>query len=77
MAKTRLNVSLDQDLAGFAKVFAAENRTSVVDMIIENPVAVGEPLKGNWQGNTGYWNNAYLSILPGIAFAALSTPQMN
>jgi len=21
-----------------------------VDMIIENPVAVGEPLKGNWQG---------------------------
>ncbi|GAB6146606.1 type II toxin-antitoxin system mRNA interferase toxin, RelE/StbE family [Desulfocicer niacini] len=21
-----------------------------VDMIIENPIAVGEPLKGNWQG---------------------------
>ena len=21
-----------------------------IDMIIENPVAVGEPLKGNWQG---------------------------
>ncbi len=21
-----------------------------VDMILENPVAVGEPLKGNWQG---------------------------
>jgi len=21
-----------------------------VDMILENPIAVGEPLKGNWQG---------------------------
>ncbi len=21
-----------------------------VDMIIENPIAIGEPLKGNWQG---------------------------
>jgi len=21
-----------------------------VDMIIENPLAIGEPLKGNWQG---------------------------
>jgi len=21
-----------------------------VDMIIENPIAMGEPLKGNWQG---------------------------
>ena len=32
MPKTRLNVSLDQDLADFAKAFAAENRTSVADM---------------------------------------------
>jgi len=27
MPKTRINVSLDQDLADFAKVFAAENRS--------------------------------------------------
>ena len=34
MAKTRLNVSLDQDLADFAKVFAAENRTSVAGSVL-------------------------------------------
>ena len=39
MAKTRINVSLDPDLAEFAGLFAAENRTSL-----------GGPLKGNWQG---------------------------
>ena len=33
MSKTRLNVSLDQDLADFAKTFATENRTSVADMV--------------------------------------------
>lgn len=35
MSKTRLNVSLDQDLAEFAKIFAAENRTSVADMVTQ------------------------------------------
>ncbi|MEA2109928.1 MAG: DUF6364 family protein [Pseudomonadota bacterium] len=35
MSKTRLNVSLDRDLAEFAKIFAAENRTSVADMITQ------------------------------------------
>ncbi|MCF8108852.1 MAG: DUF6364 family protein [Desulfohalobiaceae bacterium] len=35
MAKTRINISLDQDLADFAKVFAAENRISVADMITQ------------------------------------------
>lgn len=41
--------------AAFLK--AVRNHSSIkklvkkkVDMIIENPVAVGEPLKGNWQG---------------------------
>ena len=35
MAKTRLNVSLDQDLADFAKIFAAENRTSVAEILTQ------------------------------------------
>ncbi len=33
MPKTKLNLSLDQDLADFAKAFAAENRTSVAEVI--------------------------------------------
>ena len=35
MPKTRINISLDQDLADFAKVFAAENRTSVADIVTQ------------------------------------------
>ena len=35
MAKARLNVSLDKDLIEFAKVFAAENRTSVAEMMTQ------------------------------------------
>ncbi len=40
MAKTRINISLDQDIADFAKVFAAENRTSVADMITQYLLAL-------------------------------------
>lgn len=45
--------------ARFETVFlkAVKKRSSIkkqvrkkVDMIIENPIATGEPLKGNWQG---------------------------
>lgn len=35
MSKTRLNVSLDRDLAEFVKIFATENRTSVADIITQ------------------------------------------
>ena len=35
MPKTRINISLDQDLADSAKVFAVENRTSVADMVTQ------------------------------------------
>ena len=35
MPKTRINVSLDQDIADFAKIFAAENRTSVAEIITQ------------------------------------------
>ena len=35
MGKTRLNISLDQDLADFARIFATENRTSVAEVITQ------------------------------------------
>lgn len=35
MAKTRLNISLDQDLVDFAKAFAADNRTSVAEIVTQ------------------------------------------
>ncbi len=35
MTKTRINISLDQDLADFAKVFARENRISVAEMMTQ------------------------------------------
>ncbi len=33
--KTRLNISTDQDIADFIKVFAAENRTTVADIFTQ------------------------------------------
>ncbi len=35
MSKARLNLSLDQDLIDFAKVFATENRTTVADIVTQ------------------------------------------
>ena len=40
MAKTRLNLSLDMDLAQFAKEFAEENRTTVADIITQYLLAL-------------------------------------
>ncbi|MEZ0328692.1 MAG: DUF6364 family protein [Dissulfuribacterales bacterium] len=48
MPKTRLNVSLDHDLAEFAKVFAAENRTSVADMITQYLLALKRRAEGEY-----------------------------
>jgi len=52
MPKTRLNVSLDQDLAEFAKVFAAENRTSVADMVTQYLLALKRRVEGEHVENT-------------------------
>ena len=46
MPKTRINVSLDQDLADFAKVFAAENRTSVAEMVTQYLLALKRRVEG-------------------------------
>jgi len=35
MAKTRINISLDQDIADFARMFAAENRITVSDLMMQ------------------------------------------
>ncbi len=51
MPKTRLNVSLDQDLAEFAKVFAAENRTSVADMVTQYLLALKRRVEGEYVEN--------------------------
>ncbi len=46
MSKTRLNVSLDRDLADFAKIFAAENRTSVADMVTQYLLSLKRRVEG-------------------------------
>ncbi len=46
MSKDRINVSLDQDLAEFARVFAAENRISVADMITQYLLALKRRVEG-------------------------------
>ena len=35
MPKTRINISLDQDIADFARFFAEENRTTVANLITQ------------------------------------------
>ena len=47
MTKTRINVSLDQDLADFAKLFAAENRISVADMITQYILTLKRRVEGD------------------------------
>jgi hypothetical protein len=46
MPKTRINISLDQDLADFAKVFAAENRTSVANMVTQYLLTLKRRIEG-------------------------------
>ncbi|MCD6150253.1 MAG: hypothetical protein J7J70_01165 [Deltaproteobacteria bacterium] len=48
MPKTRLNLSLDQDLAKFAKVFAAENRMSVADMVTQYLLTLKRRVEGEY-----------------------------
>ena len=46
MPKTRINVSLDRDIADFAKMFAAENRTSVADMVTQYLLTLKRRVEG-------------------------------
>ena len=47
MAKTRLNLSLDLDLAQFAKEFAEDNRTTVADVITQYLLALKRRREGD------------------------------
>jgi hypothetical protein len=49
MPKTRINVSLDQDLADFAKLFAMENRTSVAEMVTQYLLTLKRRVEGEHQ----------------------------
>ncbi len=46
MGKTRLNISMDQDLADFAKLFASENRISVAEMITQYLLSLKRKVEG-------------------------------
>ncbi len=46
MPKTRVNISMDQDLADFAKFFAKENRTSVADMMTQYLLTLKRKVEG-------------------------------
>ncbi|MFN2359298.1 MAG: DUF6364 family protein [Desulfotignum sp.] len=48
MSKTRINVSLDQDLAEFAKIFAMENRTTVADIVTQYLLALKRRVDGDY-----------------------------
>ena len=50
MAKSRLNLSLDQDLVEFAKEFANDNRTTVANVVTQYLLALkrrrdGDPME--------------------------------
>ncbi len=47
MPKTRLNISLDQDLADFVKVYVRENRTTVADVITQFVLALKRQAQGD------------------------------
>jgi len=47
MSKTRINVSLDKDLAEFAKIFATENRITVADMVTQYLLALKRRVEGD------------------------------
>ncbi|HEA69310.1 MAG TPA: hypothetical protein ENI07_21245 [Desulfobacterales bacterium] len=47
MPKTRLNISLDQDLADFVKVYVREHRTTVADVITQFVLALKRQAQGD------------------------------
>jgi len=47
MHKTRLNISLDQDLANFVKVYVQENRTTVAEVITQFLLALKRQAQGD------------------------------
>ena len=46
MAKTRINISLDQDIADFARIFATENRITVSDLMTQYLLSLKRKVEG-------------------------------
>jgi len=46
MHKARLNISLDQDLVNFVKIYVKENRTTVAEVITQYLLALKRQSKG-------------------------------
>ncbi len=47
MPKARLNISLDQDLVEFVKVYVRENRTTVADVVTQFVLALKRQAQGD------------------------------
>ncbi|MCD6293872.1 MAG: hypothetical protein J7M20_02880 [Deltaproteobacteria bacterium] len=47
MPKARLNISLDQDLVDFVKVYVRENRTTVADIVTQFILALKRQAQGD------------------------------
>lgn len=47
MPKTRFNISLDQDLVDFVKVYVKENRTTVAEVITQFLLALKRQTQGD------------------------------
>jgi len=45
MLKTRLNISTDKDLAEFIKIYAAENRTTIANIITQYILSIKKQVK--------------------------------
>ncbi len=47
MSKTRLNISLDQDLVDFVKLYVQENRTTVANVVTQFILALKRQVQGD------------------------------
>ena len=46
MLKTRLNISTDKDLAEFIKIYAAENRTTIANIVTQYILSIKRRVEG-------------------------------
>ena len=46
MAKTRLNISIDEDIANFGRIFAAENRITLSDLMTQYLLSLKKKVEG-------------------------------
>ena len=69
MSKTRLNISLDQDLADFIKVYVRENRTTVANVVTQLILALKRQTQGDIDRHIN--NFTALSVVGVLQYAFL------